>query len=279
MKILLGCISVICAFLIMIIVNKVLNSIFVSSDKVINDLKTKIERKNIFIRYSISTKEWLKKMGVSYMLKREMSVYSFVMLRVISALVCFVIAGMYFSDFRNVVNDIILIISVIAGANIPNVFIKMSNSMDNDMMLDDIKIMYDTLRIQSKAGVYIADILTECYMLVRTTRLKAALRELSNHIYTKHDLSSGLQDFSSKFKNVYIDMLVMTIEQSLKSGQTIQMFQDIAQQIQQVEYALYEKEKRRAENKMLAYQLAVYFGILMLVVYAMFSQLVKTFVF
>ena len=70
--------------------------------------------------------------------------------------------------------------------------------------------------------------------------------------------------FNSNFNNIYIDMLVMTIEQSLKSGQTIQMFDDIARQIRQVEYALYEKEKRRSENKMLAYQLAVYFAILII---------------
>jgi len=256
-----------------------LNELFCSSDTVLNKVRRKIEKRNIFVKYSINRQEWLKKMGVSYMLKKEMSVYSFVMIRVVSAIVCSIIGSMYFNDFTNPFNDIVLIVLIFVGSNIPVIFIKMSNSMDNDMMLDDIKIMYDTLKIQSKAGVYIADILTECYMLVRMTRLKAALRELSNHIYTKHDLTAGLEEFNSKFKNIYIDMLVMTIEQSLKSGQTIQMFQDIAQQIQQVEHALYEKEKRRAENKMLAYQLAVYFGILILVVYAMFSQLIQAFVF
>ena len=74
-------------------------------------------------------------------------------------------------------------------------------------------------------------------------------------------------------------MLVMTIEQSVQSGQSAQMFQDIAQQIHDVEQALYEKEKRRAENKMLIYQLAVYFAILLIVVYAMFSQLISAFSF
>lgn len=279
MKSIINIIALICAVLLFVIARTVMFNIFRCSRLTIRGLKIKIEKKNIFLKYSYTTRDWLKKMGVSYMIKRDMSIYSYIMIRTVFSIVCFVVAAIYIDDFTNVFNDIILAVIIVCGFDIPKMFIKMSNKMDNDMMLDDIKIMYDTLKIQSKAGVYIADILTECYMLVAAPRLKIALRELSNHIYTKHDLDSGLKEFNSKFNNIYIDMLVMTIEQSLKSGQTIQMFQDIAQQIQQVEYALYEKEKRRAGNKMLAYQLAVYFGILLLVVYAMFSQLLKAFVF
>lgn len=275
----LNILSLICAGLSVYVVYKILKDVLNSSDKILNVFKRKIERKNIFLKYFAHTSRWLKNMGVSYMFKKDVSVYSFIMIRIICSIIFFIIGSTYLNNLKSILNDVVLALFVFAGSYVPQIIIKMSNSMDNDMMLDDIKIMYDTLKIQSKAGVYIADILTECYMLVRMKRLKTALMELSNNIYTKHDLNTALNDFNSKFKNIYIDMLVMTIEQSLESGQTIQMFNDIAQQIQQVEYALYEKEKRRAENKMLAYQLAVYFGILIVVVYAMFSQLFKAFVF
>lgn len=279
MKQILIFIALVCSMIFSYIIYSLLKKIFGISNRILYFAKGSIENKNFFRKYILTKHMWLRSMGVSYMLKKDMSVYSFVFLRIIFALVSAAIASLYFNDFLNLFNVLSILFCGILGGTLPVIFIKMSNNMDNNMMLEDIKIMYDTLKIQSKAGVYIVDILTECYMLVKTQRLKTALREFSNHIYTKHDLSKGLMIFNSKFNNIYIDMLVMTIEQSLKSGQTIQMFDDIARQIRQVEYALYEKEKRRSENKMLAYQLAVYFAILIVVVYAMFMQLIKAFVF
>lgn len=46
-------------------------------------------------------------------------------------------------------------------------------------MLNDIRLIYDTLKIQSKSGVYITDILSECQLLVQMPRLKKALMELT----------------------------------------------------------------------------------------------------
>lgn len=279
MKPLVIFIAFLSALIFVYILYCIITELYSGSKKVYLKARKCIESRNYFVKFLERKQRWLKSMGVSYMVKREISVYSFISLRVLFSIICVIISCLYFNDYFNIFNYIYICCLAVFGYFIPVIFIRLSNVFDNAAMLEDIKIMYDTLTIQSKSGVYIADILTECYLLVRVSRLKTALRELSNYIYTKHDLSQGLQDFNSKFSNIYIDMLVMTIEQSLKSGQTVQMFQDIAQQIQQVEYALYEKEKRRAENKMLAYQLAVYFAILIVVVYAMFSQLLEAFAF
>lgn len=279
MKLISWCIELFCAV--------TAGYLFFKSGKIICDksksfmlhTQVKMEERYSIKKYLNGRYLWLRQMGVSYMLGRDISVYTFLGLRIVSGLIVAIVILSITGGIKGIGQGIVVIISVYLGSVLPTAFLKLSNNMDNSIMLEDIRLIYDTLKIQSKSGVFITDILTECYLLVQTPRLKTGLRELANEIYTKHDLQKGLMIFNSKFKNVYIDMLVMTIEQSIQSGQTVQMFQDIAQQMHEVERALYQKEKRRAENKMLVYEMAVYFAILMVVVYAMFSQLLRAFSF
>lgn len=279
MKYLCCCTALICAISAVFLFYNIGNIFFCKSKFFVKRAQVKMEKKDTIKKYLTAKYLWLRQMGVTYMLGRDISVYSFIVFRLISGIISCIAALRFISDFRTIQMYIAIIIITYIGSLLPVMFLKLSNRMDNSLMLEDIKLIYDTLKIQSRSGVYITDILTECYLIVRTPRLKDALRELSNEIFTKHDLQRGLTVFNSKFQNVYIDMLVMTIEQSIQSGQSVQMFYDIAQQIGEVEQALFKKEKRKAENKMLAYELAVYFAILMIVVYAMFSQLLKAFSF
>lgn len=250
-----------------------------STEDYVKRLQEVIENKYSMKSYIARKSLWLRQMGVTYMMGRDLSVYRFILIRFALALLMCVAGLGIAKDMNRIIACVLVVILTYLGSVLPVFFLKISNDMDNGLMLEDIRVIYDTLKIQSKSGVFITEILSECYLLVSNPRLKNALRELANEIYTKHDLRAGLHMFNSKFKNSYIDMMVLTIEQSVQSGQTVKMFQDVAQQIQQVEQALYQKEKKRAENRMLAYQLAVYFAILMIVVYAMFSQLIKAFSF
>ena len=70
----------------------------------------------------------------------------------------------------------------IVGFYTPNMMIKISNDSDNDKILVDLKNIYDTLRIQTKAGVYLTYALAECYLVARNSRLKKALLELNDQI-------------------------------------------------------------------------------------------------
>lgn len=211
------------------------------------------------------------------MVGREPSVYVYLAVCLLSFTLVVAVGIQLIGTVHTIGDFLILAALGMVGWRIPAMFLKLSDRMDNEAMLGDLHVVYDTLKIQSKSGVYITDILTECYLLVKNERLKDGLRELSNALYAKHDLQSGLRMFHSRFNNVFVDMFVMTMEQSLQSGQTVQMFQDISQQIREVENAIRQREKRRAENKMLAYQLAVYFGILIIVVYAMFVGMLDAF--
>lgn len=148
-----------------------------------------------------------------------------------------------------------------------------SNKSDNKLMLEDIKNVYDTLRIQIKAGVYITSVLTDCYLVVKNKRLKKAFLELTSDIAAKNDLEESLDRFTYKFDNQYIDNLATVIKQSMTTGQAGKMFDDIKGQINDIENAMVEAEKQRINAQILIVQALMYVAILVSTVYLCLGQL------
>lgn len=148
-----------------------------------------------------------------------------------------------------------------------------SNKSDNKIMLEDIKNVYDTLRIQIKAGVYITSVLTDCYLVVKNKRLKKAFLELTSDIAAKNDLEESLDRFTYKFDNQYIDNLATVIKQSMTTGQAGKMFDDIKGQINDIENAMVEAEKQRINAQILIVQALMYVAILVSTVYLCLGQL------
>lgn len=148
-----------------------------------------------------------------------------------------------------------------------------SNKSDNKLMLEDIKNVYDTLRIQIKAGVYITSVLTDCYLVVKNKRLKKAFLELTSDIAAKNDLEESLDRFTYKFDNQYIDNLATVIKQSMTTGQAGKMFDDIKGQINDIENAMVEAEKQRINTQIIIVQALMYVAILVSTVYLCLGQL------
>ena len=141
---------------------------------------------------------------------------------------------------------------------LPDFIINESNKSDNNKMLEDIKNVYDTLRIQSKAGVYIADILSDCYTVVANRRLKDAFLKLSSDIMANNDLSLAMEKFQEMFTNQYLSTLAVIIEQSLRTGKSIKMFDDIKKQLEDIDITLMMQEKIRIQRKIAATQTMIY---------------------
>ncbi len=99
-----------------------------------------------------------------------MNAVRFMMIMIISAVLC-AAAGFKIHVFAAPV-------LFAAGLFVPVMLAVMSNRADNDAMMSDIESMYDIIRIQARAGVFIQDSLMDCYMLCTNRRLKAALLEL-----------------------------------------------------------------------------------------------------
>lgn len=151
--------------------------------------------------------------------------------------------------------------------------INMSDKADNDKMLADIEDVYDTLRIQTKAGVYITSVLTDCYLVVKNKRLKSAFLKLTSDIAAKNDIDTALDDFRGKFRNEYIDTLVIIIKQSMQTGQAAKMFDDIREQIADIDAAMLINEKNSINSKIILVQLIIYSAIIVLAVYITFIAL------
>lgn len=159
------------------------------------------------------------------------------------------------------------------GYYLPNIIIKISNDEDNEKIMADLKEVYDTLRIQAKAGVFLTESLADCYLVARNKRLKKAFLELSGKIIANGDIEQAMIEFNSKFNNQYIDTFVTVVLQSLESGQTVQILEDLSEQIDDIQEVIDIKEKQRIQRKIDLIGLLIFIGILSIVLYGLFTEL------
>lgn len=157
----------------------------------------------------------------------------------------------------------------ITGFFLPDVLLTVSNSADNDAMLGDIKCIYDTLRIQTKAGVFLSASLSECYLSVRNRRLKSALLELTNDISTRRDIADALERFNEKFDCGQIDIFCIVIRQSMESGRSVKVLEDLSLQMNDLQHAINMKEKEALDRKVQVIELLIFIGLLAVTVYSL----------
>ena len=155
----------------------------------------------------------------------------------------------------------------ITGFFLLDVLLTVSNSADNDAMLGDIKCIYDTLRIQTKAGVFLSASLSECYLAVRNRRLKSALLELTNDISTRRDIDDALERFNEKFDCGQIDIFCIVIRQSMESGRSVKLLEDLSLQMNDLQHAINMKEKEALDRKVQVIELLIFIGLLAVTVY------------
>lgn len=166
---------------------------------------------------------------------------------------------------------VVAIILGIVGWYIPDAIFSLSDRSDNDAIVEDIMSIYDTLRLQTKAGIYLSTSLVECYTVIRNRRLKKAMLELTSDILAKSDIVNSIEDFSTKFQNQYIDSFGIIIKQGLESGQIVKILDDIGNQLKDLKHLMNEKEKKKVENQILFCQILIYIGVIVLTVFVVAS--------
>ncbi|WP_343246767.1 hypothetical protein [Diplocloster hominis] len=206
-----------------------------------------------YFRYD-RIQDYLEHYGVTYMFPGKADPVSYLAVKGFFALLCLA-AGLQ-------IHPVIGLLLLPVGFQAPDGFIRLSNNQDNDEMMADIKNVYDTLRIQTKAGVYLTYSLSECYLAVENGRLKAALLTLTNRIVAKSDITNALDEFHGKFENKYIDILCMILQQSLESGRTVQVLEDVSSQLTDMQHAIHMKEKEKLDRKIQVLQLLIFVGIM-----------------
>lgn len=216
-------------------------------------------------------KLFISNYGVPYILGHNITPQGYIAFKLIFASIVGLIAYLLLGNGAS--NIVVAILIGAAAYMLFDTIIRSNNEKDNDDMFEDIKTIYQTMIIQSTAGVFISDSLTECYRQVRNKRLKNALKELTNTIITKHDIEGALAVFSVKFKNQYIDSLVTTIEQSLRSGQSVKLLEDISKQLSDVEHAMHVKQQSAMDTKVTIIQVLILLIIVVMLLYVVFVSI------
>ena len=209
---------------------------------------------------------YIKKNGVAYMFP-WVNAYILLGLKLV--------LGLLFLILAVIKMPVLALQSAVIAFFVPDILINISNNADNDSMLTDIESIYDIMRIQARAGVFIQDSLMDCYLSTKNARLKSALLELCNGIGASSTLEEEVELFRQKFNNRHIDVLCIILGQAQTTGKTVQILSDMSEQIRQVRHTVSLKAEGKLERKIEILELLIFIGILAIGVYSMGSEILN----
>ena len=217
-----------------------------------------------------SIQKFLESTGAVYMFKEFANPASFIMLKILSAIL------LYFLSTQISRNFPILFIFATAGFFLPELLLCVSDYFDNETILPDMKKIYDTLRIQTKAGVFLDDALSECYLAAKNRRLKNALLELTTEISIKKNIGEALENFNGKFRNEHIRTFCMVINQAQDSGKSSQLLKDLSDQMKDLQHSINMKNKEALDRKVQIIELLIFIGLLAVTIYGLGLEITTT---
>ena len=231
--------------------------------KACEEWKGLLREKNRNSGWYLSTQEWLSKNGATFHYGKWMNPSVYLAIRIVLAFVGSLVLGGF---------GVLLFF-------LPGWMLTYLNRKDNQALLPELKLVYHSLEIQIKAGVYVMDAMAECYGSVREPRLKQALLELAGDLVMKSDVYGALERFQGRFDNPYIDSLCITLLQALESGQAVDLLSDISEQIKDMEAVVLERKKGALDRSITFYQLGILAAVMGVVLYTcithMYSSAVK----
>ena len=236
-----------------------------ATNKAIDNMQYGMKQAKLnFLNYE-QIEKFIAYTGLGYMFGKQLDPIMFMGINIILTFIGFYVGWQI--DF------LYSIPSAILGFFLLTILGSISNQADNNDLLEDVKAVYDTLRIQTKAGVFLTSAISECYLVVKNRRLKRALIELANDLIVKNDLEAAADEFQGKFRNQYIDQMAVILKQQKESGRAAQMFDDIQGQIDDIQEAINIKEKARIRTQITICQVLVYVQILQVVIFCVLGTL------
>lgn len=212
------------------------------------------------------TKLFLSQYGANYIMGRPVAPEEYVLLNLFFATIFSLLGMLNFGLIG-------MILGVVAGYNTLKCLLLISNKADNEKILFDMKVIYDTLKIKTQGGMFLTAAIQECYKNARNRRLKEALLEMHSEIITKSNISDAVEKFNLKFKNKYIDTFCVIIKQSLESGKTVEILKDMSEQLAEMQQAINLKAKNKLDAQIQAIQLLIYTAIMVLCVYGLMMSM------
>jgi len=226
------------------------------------ELKLKVAKSGLFSFDKIAYK--LKSKGVYYLTNDRLTPGMYIVIKFMTMMFVFIVTFEF--------NKLFTIVITIIAFFLPDILIDLSNKNDNEKMMTDIKNMFDIIKIHTRAGVFLTQSLTECYLVVENKRLKTELLKMINALITTNDVNSAVSDFNSSFDNSYINVLCIIIVQAQESGFSLQMIQDLSKQIADMQTAVNVKLKTSLERKIQFAEIGMFIGLLVIIIYLLFTS-------
>ena len=147
------------------------------------------------------------------------------------------------------------------------------NYEDMNKITFELKNIYDAIIMQTAAGLYIGDILNQCYLIVSNKRIKRSLAELTAEISIHSNIESALDNFTKKFRSDDINNFAVAIKQSLKTGKSLEQLEDISSQIDDLNLVAVQEITNKIPDKMSLLGLYYFAGIMITIALFTFPQL------
>lgn len=224
-------------------------------------------------KHNEEKENFLKSNGIWFLVGIEIKWWMYMLFRIFISLFLAISGYVIFS----LPSFSILVVFLVSYFGIDHM-VKLSNANDNEDMLSDIKLVFDCLRIQVKAGVYITDAINEIIHVINNKRLKRGIKQLSESIMLTNDIDGSLLYFSSLFNSKHIDTLVIILRQALVSGQSAESLDNAFSQMTDIEQAINIKIENALERKIMVLQVMELFGIILLAGFCCIAEFSSMFV-
>ncbi len=149
----------------------------------------------------------------------------------------------------------------------PSLVLIWSNSRDNAAIVQDLKWIYEAISVQLKSGLYILQALMESESFIRNKRMKKSFHRLCEQLLQGESIKTSLETFEESFHNPYISSFCVILRQMQDSGYAVKLLEDISLQLEEMERTNLVKEKENLEMKLQVFQMLLFAGILVLVLY------------
>lgn len=231
--------------------------------KLTTGINAYLKKLNGWFKYD-RIEDYLRRCGNPY----KMTPLSYLIGKILIALIL-----MFMSIFINMY--FLAIPAFLCGYFLIDIILWLDNKEDMKKIGFQFRDVYDSLSIQMAAGTFIVSSLSEAYLLVTNKRLKRSLAVLAAEINITKNIPNSLEHFAEQYKknDPIIDNFVLTINQSLETGQGKEQISDISEEISDMAVLSIQENTRKISDNSVIIQLFIFTGIFFAVLYLLGVQL------
>ena len=236
----------------------------------------KIKKSNVATRFVLEKQIALKKMGVSVLLKDNLTVSQWYLYKIMMGGLFFLISFFITKGVAN--TDAWGVISALAGFVgfiFLDLILRVLNKRSNDSMMPDIMEMSRSVLYGKRGGQYIADALRDSVIVVENKRLKTALMRMRNDLDTGRSLDECLEDLEMSFSNGEISSFCAVIKSLQSTGQVDEALRTLENSIEREQISVNKRRCMVLEQKTMLYVIFIAMDILAMILYCIILKLLE----